>query len=263
MVKCDKCSYSAPRKATVLSHQRSVHSDVRPWACTFPGCNYKAKRKYRLVEHNFTHTTELKARKLHACTHENCQFRATTLYTLRKHIIAKHTPGRTRDLQCPLCSSKFYRKSHLVGHVSRHTKEKRFKCDFCEFTGFNREAVNLHAKAVHKKLKDLQCAFPGCNFRTAQSGHLKVHRQQHDPDPAVQRPFPCHFPNCDYRASTSVILRSHTRARHDKSRSKTFICPMCSKSYFTKYEMTVHVKLVHARENKYNCDHCVNSLRIA
>ena len=145
----------------------------------------------------------------------------------------------------------------LVAHVSRHTKEKPFKCNSCNYTSTNNGAIAAHVKAVHKRLKDFLCPSPGCNFSTTSLASLKVHRQRHDPNPAARRPFPCKFPKCNYRGATTSHLNSHIHSRHNlHGRSRTFICPLCSRGYLSKAMMVVHVRRVHNKEKIYKCDQC-------
>ena len=205
-------------------------------------------------------TTTLEARKIHICTFNTCQFRAVSLDHLRRHVTVKHKCGKTSGFQCPMCPSKFDSKPQLGGHLFHHTKEKPFKCDLCKFTASNSSAIAVHINAVHKVLKDYLCSFPGCNYSTAYSGHLKTHCRKHDPDPAVRRPFPCNFSACNYRGANAVQLKCHIRSRHSydspHGRPRTFTCPLCSKRFFNKASLERHVQGVHTKENIHNCDEC-------
>ena len=52
VLKCDLCSFTAPKNSRVRSHKLSVHSKATPWPCTFLGCNYAAKLKGDLKGHS-------------------------------------------------------------------------------------------------------------------------------------------------------------------------------------------------------------------
>lgn len=54
------------------------------------------------------------------------------------------------------------------------------------------------------------CPYPGCNYETNRSAHLKRHERTH----TKERPYKCQF--CDYCASRSDHLRRHYKV-HGKA----------------------------------------------
>ena len=99
-----------------LNHHASVHSEDRPFPCTFEGCAHRAKRKGSL--------------KAHLKTHES---------------------KRRREFHCTLCSMKFFNVNTLHRHINTHTGEKRFKCVLCAFTAKTGYNLDSHLASVHKK----------------------------------------------------------------------------------------------------------------
>ena len=113
VVKCDLCLYTTTSVYTFKLHKLSVHSDLRPWQCTHPGCNYKgALTKRNLKLHLQSHESRLELRKPYICTFEDCDYRTGYKSAMKDHVNRWHSMTvRTRDVPCHLCPAKFFRKS--------------------------------------------------------------------------------------------------------------------------------------------------------
>ena len=254
---CDECSFTAPNRTRIKTHKISVHSDCRPWACTFPGCNYAAKLQVNLKRHFNTHESNPEVKKRFTCKFQSCEYGASQKVARDLHLKAKHTPCRSKDFQCPLCSSRFYTKNDLTGHISRHVKETKFTCDLCKFSSHDKVCLNRHVKMVHKKGIRFQCSFPGCNYSAATQSYVNQHhRQTHNEDPKVRWPFQCNFSDCNFRSCYSKDLKRHIDARHNVNRTKQFPCQLCSKKFYFLHGAQAHIRLVHTKEKTFSCDRC-------
>ena len=222
--------------------------------CPIPGCRHQVKRKIYMDRHLELHKT--RPPRPHRCTFDNCEYSAALKNTLTNHIRKKHTPERTRAVQCPICPSSFYSKSDLKAHIGNHVKERIYKCDHCPYRTHKSTNLTIHNRAQHENLIPFRCPFPGCNYRTAYWTALKMHKRTHNPDPMERLPFSCTFPDCAYRTTTLQLLKAHARARHDPDRTREFPCPLCPKSFYTKCASQAHIRNAHVREQKYACDRC-------
>ena len=72
------------------------------------------------------------------------------------------------------------------------------------------------------------CPYPGCNYETNRSAHLKRHERTH----TKERPYKCQF--CDYCASRSDHLR-----RHYKVHGKALCAIATSRSHPTNQPVCV------------------------
>ena len=63
---------------------------------------------------------------------------------------------------------------------------------------------------THTGERPYECFFPGCGYRAAESGALKVHMRVH----TGERPYACEVPGCTYAASTRYTLAGHVRCKH-------------------------------------------------
>lgn len=234
----------------------------RPWKCTHPGCGYLTKANSELVRHNWKHETILQLKKPSPCTFENCDYRAMGTGSLKRHVWAAHTPGRTREFACPICPARFYWKSSMQVHIRSHTKERQYSCNQYKFRTHNRQYISHHTNSVHEGLKPYKCTFSGCNFSKAHRSWSKIHLQRHESDPAIRTPFACDFPGCDYRSVSGIGLRGHVRVKHNSERnrdselSREFLCPLCSKPFYSMKAVKAHINRLHTNEETYYCSKC-------
>lgn len=135
--KCDICSSSFNRAATLKLHKSTVHTDVRKEICQICGAGFKVKKnlqrhidrhlgkkmytcsicgkqmfhKTALDEHINTHTRE----KKYMCG--ECDKFVSSYSALKRHMLL-HTGGK---IQCQLCSKTFIRKEVWRKHmISQH-----------------------------------------------------------------------------------------------------------------------------------------------
>jgi krueppel-like factor 15 len=71
-----------------LQRHASSHNGVRPFACTWPGCGYRAKQREHLKTHELIHSS-LKSFKCHVCG-----FATKRKEHLRRHL-QRHAAAAT------------------------------------------------------------------------------------------------------------------------------------------------------------------------
>ena len=247
VIKCDLCSYQTSHLSHLKSHKLSVHSDRRPWNCTHPGSNYKFKLKRNLQRHLRLHESDPVLRKPFTCAFKHCNYRASQKCNLGAHVQNRHTPGRSRDFRCTLCSSRFYDEPALHAHIRNHLKEKIFECNYCNYKTHRSLYFRQHVGAVHEKTT-FACSFAGCKFTPNFKSNLYPHLKRHNPDSVARRPFPCTFPACEFRAGNCHWLKEHIRTHHSLNHVKEFSCRLCQKSFYTRSSLNRHVRYVHLNE---------------
>ena len=78
--KCNECDYHSNKKSNLKNHA-SVHTDERPFPCSFEGCDYRGK---------------------------------TTLLQLKRHV--QIHSWRRKSFSCPLCHKEYLTKHSLQRH---------------------------------------------------------------------------------------------------------------------------------------------------
>ena len=207
LLKCDQCPFQSNKITSLKTHKLLVHSDLRPWKCTHPGCSSKFKLKGNLKSPVKLHESHPLLRKPCACTFKDCDYRASCKSSLNSHVQHRHTPGRTRNFPCTLCPSRFYKKFNLSEHIGNHVKEKVFECNFCKYKTHARAYLGQHFRNFHEKRAVVSCSFAGCYYVTHSNTYLFQHMKRHNPDPAAWHPIPCPFAGCKHRARR----RSHLK----------------------------------------------------
>ena len=81
---------------------------------------------------------------------------------------------------------------------------------------FNREYVESWQEFVVKPTTPMRtdtgkkqhlCTVPGCDYASAQQGHLATHMRTH----TGEKPYKCTWPGCDYASAQNGHLKAHMR----------------------------------------------------
>ncbi|CAH1253330.1 ZNF845 [Branchiostoma lanceolatum] len=183
MMKCDHCDYVTPDKDGLLKHQVK-HIGEKPFACG--QCDKAFARKCELKRHELRHAD-------------------------------------VKCAMCHICGDTFRQKQSLVHHIqAQHHGLKVYKCDQCPFeTGYNSSLLS-HRRAHHTNEKPYRCDFEGCNYASASTSQLKVHRRKHTDNSGLRkhvrrhstlRPYKCNM--CDFDSKHSFLLRKHMETTHN------------------------------------------------
>ena len=119
---CEECGASFKTKRDLKKHHMS-HSDFKPYVCQDCGKGFLFKNK--LDRHRMTvHSNE----KPFKCTFANCEKAFSRRDKLNDHA---RTHLYYEPFHCRFCPKGFFRKDNLKDHEVLHTKDYRFKCDKC------------------------------------------------------------------------------------------------------------------------------------
>ena len=168
--------------------------------------------------------------------------------------MARHTPKRTRDFQCPMCPSRFFTKSTLTLHIPCHTREKVLQCRHCDHVAYSSAGLYNHVKHNHEKtVVVFKCSVPGCTFSTKWKHSLPIHQKTHDPGRPMLR---CRFSDCPFGTPYDSSMKKHYRSRHGEDGNKKFICPLCTKALTPRSNLMTHISRIHTQEEHYRCEKC-------
>ncbi|XP_063533769.1 zinc finger protein 431-like [Cydia strobilella] len=175
-----------------------------------------------------------------------CEECGKSVRNLKQHT-ARHVPtGERKTVQCDTCPKVFCTKGALREHYKFTHLGMKFKCDVC-----NKEVTNL---TTHKLLAHDRDALPfacvSCGRRFVTQSALATHMITHTKgsDTLVHECDICHI-----KFNRKGVLSRHMRRVHEKERK--YQCEFCSKGFFTKYSLELHIRS-HKKERPYKCEEC-------
>jgi KRAB domain-containing zinc finger protein len=217
--------------------------------------------------------------------HQEIRYQCTKCpkhYSKKKNLKAHRNVSHDdiKRYQCYFCSLATLTESDLIKHMSKHTNEKPYKCQYCcqwyknelsikrhkygkfcnlkitypslspcYFCGkvFSKhQCLNVHMKMVHLKEDFKRCNLCDKNFcsNTAINRHIRtVH--------LFERKYKCQL--CSKRLGSYSDLYHHIQSAHTKE--KPFKCYFCSKSFVKHEVLKIHI-LIHTREKPLTCYFC-------
>ncbi|XP_035662241.1 gastrula zinc finger protein XlCGF48.2-like isoform X1 [Branchiostoma floridae] len=146
------------------SKHRKCQKGERPFICG--ECGYRARLKYRLVEHMRTHTGE----KPFKCNH--CNYKTSLKRTLDEHM-KRHTD--TEPYSCEICGYQTYRKPVIETHLKCHSGVKPYKCEECDFRTAHSTALTRHRRC-HTGERPYSCQ--ECDYKARVKCNLLKHMKR-------------------------------------------------------------------------------------
>lgn len=161
------CSKTFKTKEDRQVHVKYTHSDVRDWDCDMDGCESQPfKTSGKLRRHLRTVHSELRPYE--------CPFKCDSWFKspdeVKQHLVMH---SDLREFVCKLCGHKSKRKRDLTNHYySVHSNEKRKECPYCDFSAFYLSNLKNHVNR-HSKDRPFKCN--NCNYDTPSQFDLHTH----------------------------------------------------------------------------------------
>ena len=194
--------------------------------CPYSCFNYQIKHK----KHAATHKN-----KPFKCETSGCKYAGASIENLKKHIKYMH------DFQdwhmCSKCDYKARQKVHLDVHLVKHSQEKPFKCDLCEFATTSKFNITRHKANLHSKDKPYTCK--SCEKSFIQEQFLIRHTRIH----TGEKPYKCDA--CPFKAALKGDVKTHKKYKHSNERPHQ--CQFCSYASAINSELKRHVRKKHTK----------------
>jgi hypothetical protein len=120
------------------------------------------------------------------------------------------------------CDEKFIEKTDFVKHLSKHTSEKTFKCEFCTKTYLCPLTLRIHINKSHLDTKE------------------KEINEEKDITTA-ERIFKCNYENCKQTFKGFKCLQNHIK-KHLGLRLKSYLCHICNSRFISQVNLNAHVE---------------------
>ncbi|KAK3532836.1 hypothetical protein QTP86_034848 [Hemibagrus guttatus] len=223
------------------SQQRSVKVDPVPrlqlFNCVHADCGATFTRKWRLEEHETTHTGAVSSESVSPCPRVPVSPCPGVPVSRCPRVPVSPCPGVPRPLKCPVegCACRFSRRSHLSRHALTHG-DKLVRCSeaSCTKTFYNKDKLKRHVRYAHGDKEHYfqapptgplsqvyisvnfpQCTSPDCGRTFRKRRQLKLHQVTH----GVSSGFRC------TKAGCNATFRTHTaRKAHEKTHTG-YRCP--------------------------------------
>ena len=142
-LQCTECDYKTNNRRLLISH-RKVHSDQRPFPCTFPGCSYRTK---------WSHWVRAHERKVQNGWVKPASLKPPVDAVVAAAIDPLKLPDVSRckyneKVQCPRCGKQVLGRS-LHHHALTHTDLRPYGCSDCSYRSRWPGDVKLHEQRMH------------------------------------------------------------------------------------------------------------------
>ena len=173
--------------------------------------------------------------------------------TLGNSQVDVKTQNTKKRFRCPICPTKFEKKSNLKVHVTTvHEGNKLHKCSTCSDTFPRKISLKDHISAVHDGIKPRKC--PICFAEFAQKDQLRKHISAvHD---GIKKPYKCSI--CDLSYVYKSNLSQNIASVHEGK--KPHKCFNCDKCFSRIYHLIRHMEKVHEGKKPYKCTICEATL---
>lgn len=164
---CKHCGkFFTSYEAMFLHSQR--HSQLRPFACDAPNCNYHSVSENELQRHKILQHSEL------AGTCFMCGKEFSDMRNFKNHVNS-HETGMPGVIKCLYrnCRHTFSSTYDLKKHTD-DDHQQHFSCDECGKRFAKLSLLNIHKKR-HAQFK---CDVPGCSFKVRIINDLQLHKRK-------------------------------------------------------------------------------------
>jgi len=158
-----------------------------------------------------------------------------------KSMLTRHRTHKHEALfrfECSKCLKRLASNKLLKLHMTQHTGEKPYSCDFCDYKAITQSVVNQHKMRMHegsmpdKVLPKHVCEICGKSFKVR--SNLKEHMASHSDD----KKFLCGM--CGKSLKNRQCLNRHLFTHGVK---KT--CQICNKNFATSASLSIHQRDKH------------------
>ena len=167
---CPTCNKPFSTLGNMKNHIMTIHKNIRPFICTYKGCNKKYSVESRYQVHLRTHL----GKKPFIC--QICGKSFNEKGNLKTHL---RFHSEKRPFKCPHCIKCYKTNGHLKDHIEiQHNMIKKYACQFCNKKFGRISTLKSHIR-THTGEKNFKCKIEGCNKFFAEKGNMEMHYRRH------------------------------------------------------------------------------------
>ncbi|XP_034656802.1 transcription factor grauzone [Drosophila subobscura] len=154
---------------------------------------------------------------------------------LKRHFRVEHNV--LGYVKC--CNNRYKKRTLYVDHLNCHKDPTYFSCKLCRKNFLNRNSQEMHMLRFHSEQQELvhQCAI--CQARFAKKFLLTMHLKGHK---GTERPEVCD--TCGKTFRTKFELSAHVKRMHAADFTP-IICDICGTNFRSKANFLIHKKALH------------------
>lgn len=242
---CPHCERSFNSHRDVSTHIERIHLKLMRFCCDM--CEYKCYKRYDLMlHHRNIHLKESSSDTKVLCP--ECGVKVRNNSDLRRHQQKQHL--RIKRFKCEECEFSCFEKSVLAVHSQTHLPmecRNLFPCEVCGKVLSTRNTLKAHVSAIHENIRSHACSWcpktfaqKSCLQKHQNSIHLRVREQ-------------CDI--CHVYVSQACYLKKHKQMMHPLDGKKIkYHCENCSQSFSTEQALKNHQK-IHG-DPEFTCEIC-------
>ena len=131
----------------------------------------------------------------------------------------------------------------------KHSTEKPFKCQKCDYAHALEKGLKGHMRTVHPEKSALKICHL-CSFKAVTNQQLRIHvESKHDKIKNIE----CPHVGCDLKFCSKFSMKNHFKNLHSSERP--YKCDICGDAFAVTWKLKLHKERVHEGK-KYYCDTC-------
>ena len=166
-------------------------------------------------------------------------------------VLSKRYKSKKKMFRCSECSKSFKNPCDFKRHMTTHTSERNFLCEFCFMAFSFKSNLVRHIQKQHEEEglnERFKCQFCPNEYKDRSS--LKTHELRHTEG---SNPHQCSICGKRYAAITS--LKDHIKYVHEGETPPKHICPVCGKEFRKIQNFKAHQR-AHTFGKEFQCDLC-------
>ena len=272
---CNGCNSQCLKHQIQLPRLFDSESDLFTLVTNRLGC-YRFGIPYAGIPSSCAQCTKdvLEHQIFHLVFHSRCRFCRNDLRPFERRNILTYTDylkankliewvdNKTCAFCLVKCSDKYEREKH---EESVHKNNGKYKCETCEKTYSNKNALSYHVSNKHEESnKEEKPCCKLCPSEFTTEANLQKHVETVHTDTSQ---FDCE--ECGVKFNQEKSLNRHKKENHynlnvnldfveDFNQFLQMKCDQCDKTFKRKYQLQRHVKNVHCdhEQKQFNCPQC-------